>query len=241
MLAKRILLTNHPEILGAMENSLFHREGFSLLIANDGRQAFEVIEDHDPALAVLDLEMMTEGGDQCCRRVKGDPILCKTPVILVVRKDRDLDVARCREAGCNEIIFKPINPAELVAAACRLLNIVERRAPRLRLTLPAQVGPGLGDLRPTTMHNLNAGGTFVATRKLFPVDSEVLVEFSLPDAVDVIRVRCRVAWVNHPEWLKAMRLPVGMGLQFLDLDPETLAVLSRFADQLAASAGDEAD
>ncbi len=62
MLAKRILLSNHPEILRPMEDSLVHRDGFSVLIANDGREAFEIIEEHDPALAILDLEMMELGG-----------------------------------------------------------------------------------------------------------------------------------------------------------------------------------
>lgn len=236
MLAKRILLTNHPEILRPMENSLFRREGFSLLIASDGREAFEIIEDHDPALAILDLEMMTEGGDQCCRRVKKDPILCKTPIMLVARADRQEDVKRCREAGCNEIIFKPVAAEELVAAACRLLQITERRAARHDLALAAQVGNDPRHLRPATVLNLNEGGAFVETRKLMPVDNEVLLEFVPPGVQAPTRVRCRVAWVNHPEWLKAMRLPVGMGLQFIDPDDEVRAALTAFAaGQLAGN------
>ncbi|AMV73326.1 response regulator [Desulfuromonas carbonis] len=229
MLAKRILLTNLPEILHPMENSLFRREGFSLLIASDGRQAFEIIEDHDPALAILDLEMMNEGGDQCCRRVKNDPILRRTPVILVARRDREEDVLRCRQAGCNEILFKPVDPQELLHAACRILGIVERRAPRLGLTLPARVGRDPRHLRPATIHNLNAGGAFVETHKLFPVDSEIRIEFTLPDGSAQIQARCRVAWVNHPEWLKAMRLPIGMGLHFIALDDAATLALERFA------------
>ena len=237
VLAKRILLTNLPEILGPMEDSLFRREGFSLLMASDGRQAFEIIEDHDPALAILDLEMMNEGGDQCCRRVKNDPILRRTPVILVARRDREEDVQRCRQAGCNEILFKPVAPQELLQAACRMLGIGERRDSRLGLVLPAQVGRDPRQLRPATIHNLNAGGAFVETRKLFPVDSEVLVEFTPPELSTTVLTRCRVAWVNHPEWLKATRLPVGMGLQFTALDEAARQALERFTLKLASPAG----
>ena len=220
MLAKRILLTNQPEILRPLENFLFRRQGFSLLIASDGRQAFEIIEDHDPALAILDLEMINEGGDACCRRVKGDPILRKTPIILVARADRAEEVRRCREAGCNEIVFKPVDPHELILAACRLLNITERRDPRLELTLPALVGRESRRRRVGTILNLNGGGAFIETRKLVPVGGEVTVEFTLPDSTETLCVRCRVVWVNHPEWIKALRLPVGMGVRFLDLpDP----------------------
>lgn len=229
MLAKRILLTNLPEILSPMENSLFRREGFSLLIARDGRQAFEIIENHDPALAILDLEMLNEGGDQCCRRVKNDPILRRIPVILVARRDREEDVQRCRQAGCNEILFRPVDSQELLQAACRMLGITERRASRLGLAQPAQVGRDPRQLRPAMIHNLNAGGAFVETHKLFPVDSEIWVEFAFPDGSAQIQARCRVAWVNHPEWLKATRLPIGMGLQFIALDDAATLALERFA------------
>ena len=227
MLAKRILLSNHPEILRPMEDSLIRRDGFSLLIANDGREAFGIIEEHDPALAILDLEMMELGGDQCCRRVKGDPILRKTPVILVARKECAEEVRRCREAGCNEIIFKPVEAWELVAAACRLLQISERRVPRVGLSLPAHIGRNSRHLRPGTILDLNTDGTFVETHKLFPIDTEVHVEFTLPGG-EHIQVRCRVAWVNHPEWMKEMRLPVGMGLEFIEPGESVREVLQGF-------------
>jgi CheY-like chemotaxis protein len=229
VLAKRILLSNHPEILRPMEDSLVHRDGFSVLIANDGREAFEIIEEYDPALAILDLEMMELGGDQCCRRVKGDPILCKTPVILVARKECEEEVRRCREAGCNEIIFKPIDGWKLVAAACRLLGISERRARRVGLSLPAHIGKTQRHLRPGTILDLNTDGTFVETRKLFPIDTEVVVEFSIPGGED-IQVRGRVAWVNHPEWMKEVRLPVGMGLQFIEPGESVREALQGFLE-----------
>lgn len=231
MLAKRILLTNEPEILRPMENSLFRREGFSLLIASDGRQAFEIIEDHDPALAILDLDMLTEGGDECCRRVKRDPVLRKTPIILVARAGSTEVVQRCREAGCNEIIYKPVDPQDLLLAACRLLNIIERRDPRLTTALPALVGRDAAKLRAGAILNLNAGGAFVETRKLVPIDSEVTLELILPPTENPHLIRCRVAWVNHPEWIKALRLPVGMGLQFLDLPATVGAAIEDYLDK----------
>ena len=228
MFAKRILLSNHPDILRPMETSLFHRDGFSLLIADDGRQAFEIIEEHDPALAILDLDMMHGGGDHCCQRVKRDPILRHTPVILVAQREGADVVQRCREAGCNEIIFKPVDPQSLVTAACRLLRITERRAPRVDLAIPAHVGRPSRRLRPGTIRNLNGGGAFIEAERLLPVDTEVVLEFTLPGNEMKFQTRCRVAWVNHPEWLKATRLPVGMGLQFVALPEENDRALTRF-------------
>lgn len=228
MLAKRILITNDPEILRPMEAALFRRQGFSLLIASDGRQAFEIIEDHDPSLVILELDMLTECGDECCKRVKNDPILRKTPIILVAHADRAEELERCRRAGCNEIVLKPVDEHQLVLAACRLLNITERRAPRLELALEALVGQDSRQLRPATILNLNSGGVFLETCTLAPVDAEVVLEFCLPEREAALRLACRVAWVNHPEWVKAMRLPGGMGLQFQKLTEEDQAALDDF-------------
>ncbi len=56
-----------------------------------------------------------------------------------------------------------------------------------------------------------------------------MVEFSIPGGED-IQVRGRVAWVNHPEWMKEMRLPVGMGLQFIEPGESVREALQGFLE-----------
>jgi Tfp pilus assembly protein PilZ len=87
-------------------------------------------------------------------------------------------------------------------------------------------------LAPAQGLNINAGGIFIHTEQLLPVNAEVVVEFALPQRPQGIRCRCRVAWVNHPEWVKMPRLPAGMGVQFIDLPMSgRLAVESFLTDK----------
>lgn len=231
LLGRRILLTKDPQLLTPMENSLFCRQGYSLLMAADGAQAFEFVEEMDPALVVLDLHMPGEGGDVCCRRIKSDPFLKRTPVILVAPRDDAAAIARCKAAGCDDIIFKPFDPAEVVAAACRQLNIVDRSAPRFEVALDIVYGPNPYDMRIGTALNLNIGGLFIRAIELIPYKTELRLELTLPCSPRPFSLRGRVAWVNHPEWIKCNRLPAGMGVEFVELDEEMRTIIEKFLDE----------
>ncbi|NIV92198.1 hypothetical protein GWN42_05185, partial [candidate division KSB1 bacterium] len=81
--------------------------------------------------------------------------------------------------------------------------------------------------------NLNVGGMFLATETLFPVDTVLTVEFSLPGMNVSWSRPVRVAWVNHPEWLKKNVMPCGMGLQFLEMTTDFRNILEDFINSLS--------
>lgn len=229
MLLKKILLSNDVELLQALENSFFRRIGFSLVVADSGERAFEMIEEQDPVLAILTLEMPDWPGDAICRRVKRDALLRSTPIVLVVPAGREEAVACCREAGCDDILCRPLDSQQLLAVACRVLHIVERGAPRIETLFSVLCGKDPGKMRAARALNINSGGLFIETDRLYPVDTLLTLEFTPPEDTTSIRVKGRVAWVNHPEWVKTSTLPSGMGIQFLDLTEAAAAALAEYA------------
>jgi len=233
MLRKNILLTDDAELLQALEGSFFCRIGFTLLVADSGERAFEMIEEQDPVLAILTLELPDSQGDAICRRVKKDALLRSTPIILVVDAGREDVVSCCREAGCDEILRRPIDSQQLLTAACRVLNIVERGAPRVETRFPVFCGRDPRKLQPAWVLNINAGGLFVEIDRLHPVDTHVTLEFTLPGHTSSIRCKGRVAWVNHPEWIKTSSLPSGMGIQFFDLTEDVAMAVREHVEKKA--------
>lgn len=231
MLRKKILLSDDSELLQALENSFFRRIGFSLVVADSGERAFEMIEELDPVLAILSLEMPGWQGDAICRRVKNDAVLRSTPIILVAPAGCEESAICCREAGCDDILCRPIDGQELLAVACRLLNIVERGAPRVESCFPVLCGKDPRKMRAARALNINAGGLFVETDRLHPVDTLLTLEFTLPNQPSIIRARGRVAWVNHPEWIKTPGLPSGMGIQFIEIAEDAAATVRDYAEK----------
>ncbi|MBE0599434.1 MAG: PilZ domain-containing protein, partial [Desulfuromonadales bacterium] len=84
-----------------------------------------------------------------------------------------------------------------------------------------------GKWRAGDIHNLSTGGLFLAASHLFPVDTPLMLEFCLPPG-DSVSCQGRVAWVNHPEWIKNPGYPAGMGVQFLDLEAAQRQALTAF-------------
>ncbi len=228
MLRKKIVLTNASWLLEEMEGSIFRRESFALLVAGDGEEAFRLVEEEDPVLVILDLEMAGLSGDACCLRVKEDPFLNQTPVILVTPEAGDEPRTRCREAHCDAVLERPVKEGQLVETACRLLHINTRAEDRLRTEIPMRFGVAGGKLHAGRALDLNSGGLFLETARLSPVDTLLLLEINLPGRGKPLSAKARVAWVNHPEWLKAGYLPPGMGLQFLDLGEQGEEALGAF-------------
>ena len=76
--------------------------------------------------------------------------------------------------------------------------------------------------------NLSAGGVFLETTNLMEEDAPLLAEFVLPHSNIAISCNARVAWINHPDLIKNQSLPVGMGIQFLDLSEDSMDAIRSY-------------
>lgn len=225
---KKILLADDVELFLALEKTLFRREHFDLLTARDGQQAFELIAAERPDLVFMDLYMPGMNGDECCRRVKSDPDLRSTPIVMVTQGGREEDLARCRQAGCDDILLKPINRHLFVDTARRLLAVAAREAQRVTARLEVRYGPDRRQLLCNYSVNISTGGLFLETDDPLPVDTPLDLEFTLPSRQGSIRCAGRVAWVNHPVLLHKPEMATGMGVQFVDLRLDDLHAIRDF-------------
>jgi uncharacterized protein (TIGR02266 family) len=234
MVAKRIVVTESSELLAFLAASFFHREGFTLFPVNSGDMAFRLVEAEAPAMAIIDLAVLGSEGLACCRRIKLDPLLRKTPLLLLLPEERSRTLLDgCRQAGGDAVIARPLEESCLFDAVCSLLGVNRRLARRVPVDFPLTLAAAGGKRRAGKGVNLNAGGLFVAAEKLYPVDTTLLLEFTLPGSAASYSCRGRVAWVNHPEWRKKTTLPHGMGVEFLDPPPGFQAKLQDYSGGFA--------
>lgn len=233
MPTKKIVLSNDPLLLTILQNSFFQREGFDMVLVQDGQTGFQSIEAEEPTLAVLDILHLGEQALECCRAVKEDPLLAVTPVLLLLPENANDDLADdCWAAGCDAVVHRPLAAERFLDAACGLLGISRRLARRFPVSfqlafLDTQQKKHLG-----SCVNLNLGGMFLATETLFPVDTELAIEFVLPGFQSTLKSSVRVAWVNHPEWRKKTSMPCGVGLEFVNVSPTFGSVLKEFLESL---------
>jgi CheY-like chemotaxis protein len=95
----------------------------------NGTSALEFLfsADHDPArhgpvLILLDLNLPDMSGTAILARIKEDPRLHRTPVVVLTTTDDKVEIQRCYDLGCNVYITKPVN-YESFADAIRQLGL----------------------------------------------------------------------------------------------------------------------
>lgn len=111
--------TDNAEIISTR---LRHR-GYSITEVANGRDALEHILEEAPDLVLLDVMLPDIDGYEVTRRVKGDPSLPFTPIILVTARDSTEDKVTGFEAGADDYLTKPINFSELEARVRSMLRI----------------------------------------------------------------------------------------------------------------------
>lgn len=215
---KKILLADDADLILKLERIFLRRKSFHLLVARDARQLKQILDQETPDLIFLDLALPEMGGDECCRRIKNDPRLQTVPVVILA-DGREEDVRRCREAGCDQILTRPIDRNHLSVLLRRLLDLPCRQPPRYEASLYVAYGFDRSTLFPGESLNISTGGVLIETRHLLPVETRVFMEIVLPGAAAPIRCSGRVAWLNRPVWIQGDRLPGEMGVEFIDLSP----------------------
>jgi CheY-like chemotaxis protein len=76
----------------------------------------------EPVLVLLDLNLPDMSGIDILARIKADPAMKRTPVIVLTTTDDKLEIQRCYDLGCNVYITKPVE-YEGFAAAIRQLGL----------------------------------------------------------------------------------------------------------------------
>jgi CheY-like chemotaxis protein len=95
----------------------------------DGTSALDFLFNHSdgpvmngPAMILLDLNLPDMSGTEILARIKADPALRRTPVVVLTTTDDRAEIDRCYDLGCNVYITKPVN-YEAFADAIRQLGL----------------------------------------------------------------------------------------------------------------------
>lgn len=241
-MSSKVLLVDDVKFFLELERSFLDREGFEVLTAEGGRDAIDIVRRERPAVVLLDLHMPGMSGDEVCRAIKADPELCKTPVIMVTSGQKEEEWQRCRAAGCDGFLRKPLSQVEVLETIGRFLKAQARVAPRVPVRIPislivsgdeAAQGEGGQRLQATTV-DVSAGGLYVELLDPPPVGSRLTAEFTLPGFSVPVRAPARVVWVNRPFDKVKGSIPSGMGLRFLEPSAAAKGVVELFVARALA-------
>jgi len=122
----KILIAEDDEVSRRMLQVFLLRWGFDVVIAEDGAEAWRVLEGGDaPKLAILDWMMPVLDGVEICRRVRLAPRASPAYLILLTARGDNKDIVRGLDAGADDYVTKPFNQEELRARLNVGVRVVE--------------------------------------------------------------------------------------------------------------------
>jgi CheY-like chemotaxis protein len=101
---------------------LLEGHGLAVDTADDGRAGFEAWAAGGHDVVFMDCQMPVLDGYAATRRIRErerERGACRTPVLAMTASVLPSDSARCREAGMDDLVPKPIDPEVLRAALAR--------------------------------------------------------------------------------------------------------------------------
>lgn len=87
---------------------------YAIVEAEDGDQAWAMLCQHLPAVAVLDIAMPGKSGIELTRAIRAEPAMVGMKVILLTAFSGDEDRAAGLRAGADYYLAKPFSPLQLV-------------------------------------------------------------------------------------------------------------------------------
>ncbi len=130
----RVLVVNDIADQLELMSVLLAKSGYQVLTAADGLEALAIAEAIRPALIISDVSMPRLDGIELCRRIREQPALKLTPLLLVSANYRDSTSAVAGlNAGADDYLESPYDPVRLIAKVERLLER-KRVEEKLRLT-----------------------------------------------------------------------------------------------------------
>jgi PAS domain S-box-containing protein len=137
--AARVLVVEDNEINQQVARELLEGAGVVVSIAANGREAVAAVAE---ALAgrtrldavLMDIQMPEMDGYEATREIRKDPRSAALPIIAMTAHALDFEKERCRQAGMNDHVSKPVDPSQLFSVLSRWLEKPGAAAPAPALT-----------------------------------------------------------------------------------------------------------
>ncbi|MEO1435129.1 MAG: response regulator [Bacteroidota bacterium] len=119
-----ILICEDEEIMLTALEFRLKRQGFTVLRAEDGQKAIDIVNTQMPDLIIADIMMPHVTGLELIQYIRQD-LKQETPIIVISALEMDEIVLKAFRYGANDFITKPFKPYELIIRIRRIFQELE--------------------------------------------------------------------------------------------------------------------
>jgi chemosensory pili system protein ChpA (sensor histidine kinase/response regulator) len=119
---RTVMVVDDSMTVRRVTQRLLEREGYRVLLAKDGVDALEQLQDERPELMLVDIEMPRMDGFDLTRNVRDDSRTRDIPIIMITSRSADKHRNYALELGVDAYFGKPFQEPVLLAAISGLLH-----------------------------------------------------------------------------------------------------------------------
>ena len=160
----RLLVVDDNKVNRLLLGRSLEQQGHSIEMAENGRQALELMHARPFDLVLLDIEMPEMDGYQVLEKVSTDLQLRDIPIIITSALEELNSVVRCIEMGAEDYLTKPVNPVLLkarIGASLEKKRLRDQQRELIRKFATSEVATDL------ETSGFSLGGKFVEATAMF--------------------------------------------------------------------------
>lgn len=107
----KVLIIEDDLSIAELERDYLELNGFSVVVATNGKEGLDKALSENYDLVVLDLMLPEIDGFEICKRIRSNK---DVPILMVTAKKEEIDKMRGFGLGADDYMVKPFSPSELV-------------------------------------------------------------------------------------------------------------------------------
>jgi DNA-binding response OmpR family regulator len=113
-----LVVDDEPHVIQLLRANLVV-EGYEVLVAEDGKQALEILKNQAPDLMILDLMLPGLDGYEVAQRAREFSTI---PIIMLTARSSEIDIIHGFDAGADDYLTKPFSINELMVRVRAVLR-----------------------------------------------------------------------------------------------------------------------
>lgn len=221
----RILLIDHSRGALLFQESILRRREAVITTALAGTEGLQKAREELPQLIMFAFDLFDMSAPEFCREIRTDERTRSISLLLVCDRDDDQHEDLCLAAGCNDVIYRPLQRAELDAKITRLTTIPTRRDLRTLTRIEVSLEKDGRFLMGRSL-NVSATGMLLELDRVLPGEGKLRLHFYLPGDTMPLKVE---ADVLRAEFTGTM---AKYGLRFVEITAEERERIEKFVRRL---------
>lgn len=224
---KKILIVEPSKSFAQFVQLVLSRLNYKIFHTIYAEEALKIIRREIPDLIICETVLSDKGGIELCKIVKKEPITASIPVVFISTDGFYKTREDAKKAGGVDYLTKPVTVRDLH-------NLMQRHLPynlkrynlRASIILNLIVDDGSKALEMNSL-SIGEGGIYIETLNPNPVGTLLKITLPLPSLKEPLRLKGKVIYINDT---LAFGMPKGMGVKFVELDQNTITLLSHYME-----------